>query len=110
MAGVVRIGPGKALPDEARDEAAVIEVGVGQEQEIYPVGRDRKGIPIPCEERPLLIETAIDEDGQPRRLPGRSRSRSPVGPRRGNGVSSGSEDPVEIEFRGKEKDLGPDPG
>ncbi len=55
---------GEALGDETGNEAAVVQVGMGEEKEIDVLGRDGKGVPVAAEQRPLLIEPAVDEDAE----------------------------------------------
>ena len=75
-------GSREAVVNEPWEEAAVVEVGVGEEDEIEVVGRDRERVPVPVEEGPLLMESAVDEAAQavgldevrgPRDLPGRAQ-------------------------------------
>jgi hypothetical protein len=54
----------KSLADEPGDKAAVVEVGMGQKQEVYFIRRDWKGIPVPSEEGTFLKEAAIHENIQ----------------------------------------------
>jgi hypothetical protein len=54
----------EAVVDEARQKAAVIEMGVGEEDEIQVRRRDRERVPVAAEERPFLIEPAVDQAAQ----------------------------------------------
>ncbi len=57
----------------------MIEVGVRQEDEVDPVGRDRERVPVPSEELPLLVKAAIDKNGGPACLDGVTRTRDLTG-------------------------------
>jgi hypothetical protein len=51
----------EALPDELREEPGVVEMDVGEEDEIERPRRNGKGGPVPFKISPLLIEAAVDE-------------------------------------------------
>jgi hypothetical protein len=56
--------PGEPLGNEARQEAGVIQVGMGEQHRVQPVGRERERIPVALLELFVsLEEAAVDEDG-----------------------------------------------
>ena len=56
--------PGEAVADDRGMRPAVVEVGVGEQDEIDVLRGDRESGPVPVEEGPLLVEAAVDEDAE----------------------------------------------
>ena len=51
----------KSLLDQLRQETAMIQVGMSQQDGIDTLGRHRKRLPVSIPKMPFLIESAIDE-------------------------------------------------
>ena len=52
----------KTVGHELGQQTAVVDVGVGQQNDVDVAGADRRGVPVALEEVVFLIHPAIDED------------------------------------------------
>ena len=54
----------ETLADQLGNQSAMVEMGMGQQQNVDLLGLDRAGLPVAVEKIPLLKHPAIDEDSR----------------------------------------------